>query len=230
MQRLLVIISNNFDNEIAGKWVSFFSSNYAGAWDSKEMLLLNNPGKYELERLKETGKNYDYIISIILSKGVKDSGKTLFKFKDSLLTEDVFIIPVKRQLIIIDSCRLDLKDSYCFDLPQIKTKFGEITKNRTRYKEAYNDIINLSPAGYEIIYGCCNMNCHNEALKTGLLSNSLIETALNEVIKLRDDSDIIEIERLVDESKLTIKRSHHFQSPSVTMTGKNKSFPFIIKL
>lgn len=147
------------DKQFCEWYHQFFSSNAGGAYNQNEIEFLNQPEYKQLNK-KILRERLDFGIIVYIGHGANQNDNQLFQLsKDEIIKAGQFLFESKKQIIILESCRVLVSSVPTVDLEDKIPAFekGGIFRdrlNREQSREIYDSHIKRCENGIIICYAC----------------------------------------------------------------------------
>ncbi len=152
-------IELNEDNAYINYYYNFFRSIAGGAYEEDEIICLSEPISNKLKQLVLELKP-DYLIIVLLGHGATQDDKQLFQLNSNeIIKAGQLILESSKQLIILESCRTDIKNIFTVDLTDKlpKFKYGGVVKrplSRIEARQLYTKQLYNCENGIVICFAC----------------------------------------------------------------------------
>lgn len=147
------------DEYFVNAYQDFFERNVGGAYDKNEIFIFDQPSSHSLS--KEIKKDeLDYGIVVFIGHGANQDDNQLFHLnKDEIIRAGQYTLNSKKQLIILESCRVYSKDIFTVDLEDHvpKFKYGGVVRHplkREIARHVYDSHLARCDDGLMVCYAC----------------------------------------------------------------------------
>lgn len=186
MDRLAIIIKGYsesagelaIDRRYVRYYNTFLSGVAGGAWDEEEILILEEPTIRRLELLVEQ-KMPNFVLLILIGHGATKASRQLFKInRTTIIKAGQLALDVDKQLVIVESCRTEIKKIETVDLKDRIPMFrdGGIIRapiTRAKSREIYLTQLDYCSDGLVICHACqTNEEAANFYFSQALLTRS----------------------------------------------------------
>jgi hypothetical protein len=204
---------------------NFLLSANGGKWKKKEIAALYDPNINKV--IKEVHQTQaDYCLVYYAGHGFQTaSGNRKIELIDSAIEDKLLLNQCPRQILIFDTCR-NIVPHAIGAVPDEFLPFDGFYPER----EAFNKFILQSPPGKVIIHSTKSNLPASECLfgSGGFFTQELVASA--KAIKCDELYSPISIEKLLCETKTSLKKSGVFQEPEVVYSEGNVQVPLAIYL
>jgi len=167
------------DRYYVEKYKTFFSKNAGGAYEDDEIITFEEPTSKDLIASLEN-EVLDYGILVYIGHGATQHDNQLFQLNDSeIIKAGQFVIKSPKQIVIVESCRVDIDGVYTVDLEDHipKFKYGG-TVRRPLSKEiarhVYDCHIQRCKDGIMICFACSKgQSAYNYYFSMLVLQNAI---------------------------------------------------------
>jgi hypothetical protein len=168
------------DRHYVGKYSDYFQSIAGGAYDGNEIISLEEP---TVKILNETLAKFDldFVVIILIGHGATQNDNLLFTLnKNEIIKPGQIKTNADKNLILIESCRIEAQNIYTVDLnDQIpKFKYGGLVRtpiSRKKSKEIYDEQLSKCGNGTVVCFACSS----NEIARNFYFSLVLLQTSFN---------------------------------------------------
>ena len=117
------------DRKYVDYYKTFLSGTAGGAWEAEEILSLEEPTLQRLEILVDQ-RLPEFVLLIMVGHGATQSSRQLFKInKTTIIKAGQLALDVNKQLVILESCRTEIKKIKTVDLKDRIGVCGRTFKN-----------------------------------------------------------------------------------------------------
>lgn len=167
------------DEKFARYYMEYFTSNVGGAYSFDEIVYLSEPKHTTLsEKLRE--QKLDYGILVYIGHGANLDDNHIFQLNDKeIIKAGQFTIDCEKQIVIVESCRVILKNIPTVDLGDKIPEFwkGGIKRDRLtseQSREIYDSHIKRCEPGLMICYACSlGQEAYNFVFSAMLLQHAM---------------------------------------------------------
>jgi len=168
------------DNYFVSLYADYFLSNAGGAYNINEIIILNEPKSNFLLDLFSK-QNLDFSIIVYIGHGgAKDDNQVFRLNEEEIIYPGQFMLNCKKQIIILESCRVIADEILTVDLKDKIPRFAEggivryrLTKQQSR--EIYDSHIKRCDEGVMICFACRK----GESAYNYIFSSVLLQCAFN---------------------------------------------------
>lgn len=159
--------------------VAYLRSAVGGAWVDNEIRVLQNPNIEVV--VSEFGcTNVDYLLVYFAGHGSHNGNQTILHLNESAaLGEKALSGCAKRQLTIIDACRVQVRTGGLGD-PITESKKHPILIDENEARACFDRAINHAPEEYHTLYACnVGQTSKESAVEGGHFTSALLQSAWN---------------------------------------------------
>lgn len=167
------------DKYFIDSYYALFNMNAGGAYESDEIVILNEPSSSQLnnELRKE---ELDYGILVYIGHGASQDNNQLFQLnQDEIIKAGQFYINAPKQIVIVESCRTKVDSVFAVDLKDYvpKFKYGGTVRyplSREIARHVYDCHIMRCKDGMMVGLACSpGENAYNYYFSTLILQNTI---------------------------------------------------------
>jgi hypothetical protein len=221
----------NLDRHYSENYRSYFLSVAGGAYKADEIIYSEEPTAGELDAILQKFK-LDFAVVILIGHGATQDDRQLFKLnKDEVIKAGQVHVNSKKCLIILESCRSEIKGIFTVDLNDKipKFKYGGIVRapiTMEKSRELYDEQVEKCGDGTVVCFACSN----NETAKNFYFSLVLIQIGFNWHLEYWHHFETLTITRLMphisnEVNKVALKITGESQQPEIDGT---LDFPFSV--
>lgn len=217
------------DNYFVSLYAEYFLSNAGGAYNSNEIIVLNEPQSGFLSDLFSKQKLDFSIIVYIGHGGAKEDNQVFWLNEEEIIYPGQYMLCCKKQIIILESCRVIADEILTVDLKDKIPRFAEggivryrLTKQQSR--EIYDSHIKRCDEGVMICFACRK----GESAYNYIFSSVLLQCAFNWHLDATRHCAILpmdELTRLLFVDTINIAK-REFNVVQVPETKDSMNFPF----
>jgi len=212
-------------------YLNFFQLSAGGAYLKEELIFLVEPTSDDLTKVI-TEQQIDFGITVYIGHGASQEDNQIFQLNEyEIIKPGQFTLNIGKQIIILESCRVLIKNIQTVDLTDKIPKFEKggivrlaLTKDQAR--EIYDSHIKRCEDGIMIWYAC---GLGNEAYNF-IFSKTLLEIAMNWHLDATRHCAILPVDEL---SRLTwvetyVTARDVFGLTQLSCSEGNMNYPFAI--
>ena len=217
------------DNCFVSLYADYFLSNAGGAYNTNEIIILNEPKSCFLNDLFSK-QNLDFSIVVYIGHGgEKEDNQVFWLNEKEIIYPGQYMLNCNKQIIILESCRVIADEIITVDLKDKIPQFAEggivryrLTKQQSR--EIYDSHIKRCDDGVMICFACRK----GESAYNYIFSSVLLQCAFNWHLDATRHCAILPMDELMRllfvDTINTAKRE--FNVVQVPNSKDNMNFPF----
>lgn len=243
MKRIAVLIgsplSESDPNHLSGveydikNYYNFLLSSTGGAWTKDEIIYLENPTSYQLQKVKKECQIYDYAFVYYSGHGFyarNIDDQFLNINKKEKVSVKAFLNFTPKQITIFDACRVFADWSYFLGKIDTPTLIYDYN-NPLKAKEFYSDRIKQIDKGQVVLFSTKKGDYSYEDKNNGGFFSSSILLVASKFAQDKKNSKILTINEAFEYSKEVIHNKYSIlQTPEIIKSNSNALlFPFAVQ-
>lgn len=158
--------------------IAYLRSPVGGAWVNDEMRVFQNPNTEDVENEFDC-TNVDFLLVYFAGHGFHDGAQTTLQINErEVLGEKTLSGCAKRQLTIIDACRVQVPRSFGLGDPITESEKHPLMIDNDEARACFDRAINHAPQEYHTLYACkVGQTSKESVVAGGHFTNALLQSA-----------------------------------------------------
>lgn len=160
--------------------IAYLHSSVGGVWNRNEIRVLQNPN-VEVVVNEFSCTNVDYLLVYFAGHGFHNGIQTMLQINErEVLGEKALSGCAKRQLTIIDACRIKIPRSFGLGDPITESEKHPITIDKDEARACFDRAINHAPEEYHTLYACdVGQTSKESTTEGGHFTTALLQSSWN---------------------------------------------------
>ncbi|MBN8577994.1 MAG: caspase family protein [Cytophagales bacterium] len=202
----------------------FLQSNKGGAWQSEDILILDNPNLAQVSLVLRS-VSADYLFVYFSGHGYTDlrRGSRMLALRDYNIPDLHLLNSSPRQLVVVDACR-SYSAPGLSGLPAFEDHIDHF-EGSPAY-ELFNEYIACSPEGKLIVHSTQPGKVSIDSPSGGYFTQALLHVATR--MKTEEDYLPCSIDRVLTHVPGVLRKNRNSQTPSIVHEEGNLTVPFAL--